>query len=312
MRPDFPAVIDNSLMNDARSCLQKAFRSHFQHWKPQGESVHLHAGGAFARGLEVARRSFYENGESAEESVARGVIALLEFYGDFVPPDGSAKTAARMCGALEFYFNEWPLETDAAKPRVMPSGRHAIEFSFAQPLPFRHPVTKEPIIYAGRSDMICDFAEGVYVEDDKTATQLGSSWAAKWELRGQFTGYCWAAREAGISVNGVLVRGVSILKTKYDRAQAITNRSNWEIDRWLEQTIRDLHRLTKAWEAGWYDYNLGDACDSYGGCQFTQVCKSPNPLGWLNIYFERRRWDPLERTETILEGELTEDAQLTV
>ena len=58
----------------------------------------------------------------------------------------------------------------------------------------------------------------------KRQRQLGDSWARQWELRGQFTGYCWAAREAGIDVNGVLVRGVSILKTKYGSAQAITNR----------------------------------------------------------------------------------------
>lgn len=298
----FPQVVDNSMMNDVRGCLQKASRSHLQGWKPQGESVHLHAGGAFAHGLEAARRAFYEDKVDSETAVARGLNALLRFYGNFEPPQGSAKTAERMAGALEFYFNEWPLETDHAKPKLMPSGKHAIEFSFAQPLPFNHPVTGEPIIYAGRSDMLCDFAGGVYVEDDKTTTQLGDSWASKWELRGQFTGYCWAAREAGISVNGVLVRGVSILKTKYGSAQAITNRSPWEIDRWLEQTVRDLRRLAEAYKEGWFDYNLGDACDSYGGCQFRQVCKSPDPLGWLKIYFERRHWDPLERTETPIVG----------
>jgi hypothetical protein len=148
--------------------------------------------------------------------------------------------------------------------------------------------------------MICDFAEGIYVEDDKTATQLGDSWTRQWELRSQFTGYCWAAREAGISVNGVLVRGVSILKTKYGSAQAITYRSGWEIDRWLGQVLRDLRRLESAWNEGYYDFNLGEACNSYGGCQFTNVCKSNEPETWLPMYFERKRWDPLERTETLL------------
>ena len=108
--------------------------------------------------------------------------------------------------------------------------------------------------------------------------------------------------KSGIDTNGVLVRGVSILKTKYGAAQALTNRSPWEIDRWLEQTVRDLRRLEQAYKENWFDYNLGDACDSYGGCQFRQVCKSPDPIGWLKIYFERRHWDPLERTENAIIG----------
>jgi hypothetical protein len=207
-----------------------------------------------------------------------------------------------MAGALEFYFQTWKLDTDAATPTIMPSGKRAIEFSFAQPLPVLHPVTGNPLIYAGRSDMICDFAQGTFIEDDKTATQLGATWGKQWELRSQFTGYCWASQMAGLPVNGVLVRGVSILKTKYDSAQAITYRSQWEIDRWLDQTIRDLGRMAQAWREGYWGWNLGDACSSYGGCPFNQICKSNDPKSWLPMYFERRRWDPLERTETPLEG----------
>jgi hypothetical protein len=57
------------------------------------------------------------------------------------------------------------------------------------------------------------------------------------------------------------------------------------------------------WELGSYDYNLGETCAEYGGCQFSRVCKSPEPMEWLPAYFERRRWDPLTRTETLLEVE---------
>jgi hypothetical protein len=303
MRPDFPQVVDATMINEMRSCMRKMELAYMEHWKPEGESVHLHAGAAFARGLEVTRRSFYEKSFDAETSVAHGMLALLKAYGDFEPPEGTAKTPDRMAGALEAYFAEWPLDdARGAHPTLMPSGKHAIEFSFAQPLPYKHPVTGDPIIYAGRSDMICNFAEGIYVEDDKTATQLGDSWTRQWELRSQFTGYCWAARESGISVNGVLVRGLSILKTKYGTAQAITYRSAWEIDRWLGQVLRDLARLQRAWEEGYYDFNLGEACASYGGCQFTNVCKSDDPDTWLPMYFERKRWDPLERTETLLDA----------
>lgn len=296
-RPHFPSVIDASLISAWRSCHQKAFREYFQHWKLQGGSIHLHAGAAFARGLEVARSSFYEKGFDAEQAAYHGQLALVKSYGDFEPPPGSSKTLERMIGALDFYFESYPLATDAAKPHRFASGQHGIEFSFAQPFPVRHPITGDPLIYSGRCDMIVDYAGGIYLEDDKTTSQLGASWGRQWDLRSQFTGYCWAAGEAGIDVKGVLVRGISILKTKYDTLQAVTYRARWEIERWLTQTIRDVNNMILAWDTGYWDFALDHACDEYGGCSFKQICKSPEPEAWLPMYFERRVWNPLDRSE---------------
>lgn len=297
MNVPFPHVVDSTMLAAFRSCPQKFFRTYMEHWKPQGESVHLVAGAAFARGLEVARREFYERGMSAEDAIAAGIGALLAAYGDFNAPEGSAKTPERMAGAMEYYFDVHPLASDPAAPLELPSGKRAIEFSFAQPLPFDHPQSGDPILYTGRSDMICTFADGIYIEDDKTASQLGASWSKQWDLRSQFTGYCWAARQAAIPVNGVLVRGISILKTKYDNAQAITYRSEWEIARWLGQVLRDLERMQECWRAGIWDWNLDHACAEYGGCSLVSVCKSEQPEVWLPMYFERRVWDPLDRAE---------------
>lgn len=300
-RPPFPHVIDSTIIGAFRSCPQKAFKAYIEHWKPKEASIHLHAGAAFARGLEVARKAFYDNDQSEADSIAAGMQALFVAYGDQPQFEGSTKNLDRMAGALEFYFEHYPMATDAAKPTMMPSGKRAIEFSFAQPLPLLHPESGDPLIYSGRSDMIADFADGIFIEDDKTASQLGASWSKQWDLRSQFTGYCWAARSAGIKVNGVLVRGVSILKTKYDTLQAVTYRSDWEIDRWHAQLLRDLQRMMACWREGIWDYNLDHACTEYGGCDFTQVCKSPDPMTWLPVYFEKRVWDPLERTEKPLE-----------
>jgi hypothetical protein len=302
MQLEFPSVIDATQIAAWRSCHQKSFRQYFEHWKPKGESVHLHAGAAFARGLEVVRRNFYTEDATSEASIELGMHALVQAYGSFECPEGSNKSLDRMMGALDHYFYVWPLSHDSAiaRPHKFESG-HGIEFSFAQPLTYRHPVTGDPIIYAGRSDMIADFAGGLYIEDDKTASQLGASWSKQWDLRSQFTGYCWAAREAGMAVNGVLVRGVSILKTKYDTAETITYRADWEIDRWLKQLYRDLAAMERCWREGYFDFALDHACDEYGGCAFKQICKSEEPESWLPMYFERRKWNPLDRSETSLE-----------
>ena len=293
----FPHAIDSTTLASFRSCPNKAFRTYFQHFKPLGESVHLVAGKAFAEGIEHARRAFYEQIQSPEDSVAAGLRALVQSYGDFQCPPESAKSLERTAGALEFYFESYPLGVDSAIPLQFPDGRSGIEFSFAQPLPISHPITGDPILYTGRADMIAEFAGGIYIYDEKTTSQLGASWGKQWEMRSQFTGYCWAAREFGYNPSGVIVRGVSILKTKYDTLEVPTYRSDYEIDRWLEQTCRDIERMQYAWKSGYWDYNLDHSCAEYGGCPLLQVCKSPNPEQWLETYFERRVWDPLARAE---------------
>lgn len=304
MRPafDFPAVVDSSLIAAFRSCPQKAMREFFQHWKPRDPSVHLHAGASFAKGLEVARTAFYEQGISAADSVPLGLRALIESYGEFECPADSAKSLERMAGALEFYFERYPLGRDKAIPMTLPGGKRGIEFSFLEPIDIKHPVTGDPILYSGRFDMIVDYENMALGEDDKTASQLGASWPRQWDLRSQFTAYVWGAQQAGIKLDGFLVRGVSILKTKYDTLEAITYRPQWQLDRWYDQTLRDVRRMIQAWESGVWDFNLDHACAEYGGCPFRNICQMQRPEVLLQQQFERRVWDPVRRTETLIEG----------
>lgn len=297
----FPLAIDSTMLGSFRSCPQKMYRQYMEHWKPKGDSVHLIAGGAFADGIEAARRAYYEDGRSPEEAVGVGLAALIHKYGDFECPPDSAKSLERTAGALEFYFANYPLGQDGADPIVFADGRRGIEFSFAQPLPISHPVTGDPILYTGRSDMIANMYGGIYVVDEKTTSSLGASWSKQWEMRSQFTGYCWASQQVGIEPSGVIVRGVSILKTKYDTQQVISGRTPYEIDRWVEQTCRDIERMIRSWKEGYWDWNLDHACSEYGGCAFIPVCKSSDPEAWLGMYFTPRVWDPLLQQEVTVE-----------
>lgn len=297
----FPHTVDSTILGTWRSCPQKAFRQYVTHWKPIAQSVHLVAGGAFASGIEAARNAFYVSGESSEYAEAAGLSALVKHYGDFECPSDSAKSLERMCGALEFYFFHYPLGADGAEPITLADGRRGIEFSFAEPLDILHPVTGMPILYTGRSDMIAERAGGVYIYDEKTTSSLGASWGRQWEMRSQFTGYAWAAHKQGIKTAGAIVRGVSILKTKYDTLEVSTYRSQYEIERWEAQTLRDIERMIQQWRSGYWDYSLDGACNDYGGCPFTRVCKSSDPESWLPVYFEQRVWDPLARKETTVQ-----------
>ena len=296
----FPTTLDSTIMAAFKSCPHKAYLEFFEHWKLQNQSVHLHAGAAYATGQEATRKAFYVEGRSEEDSVAAGLAALLTAYGDFECPSDSAKSAERMAGALEFYYSRYRLGEDSAIPMFLPGGKRGIEFSFLEPLDIAHPETGDPILYSGRMDMMCDYQGMKLGEDDKTASQLGASWPRQWDLRSQFTGYVWGAKRANITLNGFLVRGVSILKTKYDTLEAITYRPDWMIDRWYEQLLRDVKRMIEAWKEGYFDYNLDHACAEYGGCPFKGACQMRDPINLLNQQFERRKWDPVARTETLL------------
>lgn len=308
--PEFPSVWDNTTVSLARTCLYKLWLHQFHHWKGKGVNINHHSGACFAKALEVMRNAYFGEGINPTDAHAMGAGALIKAWGQVEAPPNSPKSIDRVLSALDFYVENYPLEKDSARPFKLPGGKLSVEINFVEPLPVAHPETGEPLLYTGRLDQAVEFAGGVYVEDDKTTTSLGASWANQWQLRGQFTGYCWGLeRVAGIKATGILVRGVSILKTKHETQQVVTYRSAKSVQEWLDSTCAVIEHVKYEWEKlkegflpGGHAFrkDLDKACADFGGCGFLQTCQADNPEPWLNQYFERRKWDPLTRTETLL------------
>lgn len=299
-RPAFPEVIDSSMLSDFVACPTKFRRTYLEHWKHPGRNIHLHAGGAFAHALEHARNAYYAQGLPMLDAEAEGLKALFQFWGDYEAPEDSPKSLQNMAAAFAYYFDAFPFDKDPAQPIDGAGGKKAVEFSFVLPLDINHPVTGQPLLFSGRADWIAHFLDGIFIFDEKTTSQLGSQWAKQWELRSQFTAYTWAARQLGIPVSGVVVRGIAIRKSGFDHAQHITYRADFEIERWYNEVHKRLFRMIDQWQSGDWDYNLDHACADYGGCVFQQVCRSPSPINWLETNFVRRKWDPVSREEVDL------------
>lgn len=303
----FPAVVDNSMLSAFRKCEAAGNFSFIENLSPTGTSVHLHAGGAFAHGVEHARRAFYVDGKPPQEALGIGITQLLIYYGDYECPPESAKSAARMAGALEFYFDTYGFDTDYLEPWTDGSS-NGIEFSFSLPMSIRHPTSGQPVLYSGRFDMLGRRRKesSLWVVDEKTATSLGTSWVNQWELDSQFTGYCAGAKAYNKPVVGAIIRGVSILKTKYDTKEAIIYRPQWTIERWWQKIHREVERMIQIWQnPASTHYQLDKAaCGAYGGCSFRTLCASPNPETWKAVNFEPRVWHPQLREER--EAELRE------
>ena len=145
--------------------------------------------------------------------------------------------------------------------------------------------------------MLAEHKDGIgyFIDDEKTAAQLGDQWAKNWQLASQMTGYVWAAESYGFPISGVCIRGVSVQVKAIRHVQIMEQRDNWMIERWLEQLKRDVKRAIASWEEGYWDYALDDACSSYGGCDLLGVCTSKDPERWLEADFENDDWNPLEK-----------------
>lgn len=293
-----PVHVDSTMMSCARSCMRK-----FQHefvWglRPRLLSVDLHAGACFATALEATYKSYYDGAPLHDAINRAGMYAFAEAWGDFTSEKDTPKTFDGMWAAVESYFDQYPPQADHVQPYIDSDGKPTFEFSFAIPLDGpdwpEHP-SGGPFIYSGRFDKLGTYHGKTLPCDEKTTARLDSKWADQWNLRSQFIGYVWACRQLGLTVDSVCVRGVVITKRQPVRhVEAIKIYSDDLIARWLEQLRRDLWRIRRAWDEGYFDYNFGESCTAYSGCMFTELCRSRAGMATIDE-FTVRRWNPLDK-----------------
>ena len=298
LQPEFPHVIDSTMRSDHANCAHQFELARVHGLQHLGGSVHLIAGGAFAKGCEVARRQFYQHGVSEEHAVYMGVLAAWEHYGDFEYEDKyKHKSPERVAYALVEYFTEYPLSNDKIQPYFRADGKPAIEFEFSFPLEINHPETGDPLLYGGRFDMVGSYLQSLWVVDEKTATRLGPQWLKSFTLRGQLIGYCYAARQFELPVNGFIVRGISFLRDYYGHAEVIEVVPDYRLEQWREQLDLDVEDMVRDYNRGKFGMAFGEACNSYGGCPFRNLCDKEDWKEWWEQHYEISRWNPLERTE---------------
>lgn len=117
MLTSFPAWIDSSAIAEFRTCEQRDFYGRKHRLTSVRPNIHLLAGGAFAKALEVTRRQFFLGGKSADDTIACSLEALWIAYGpDTDLPEDNLKSCAVMQNALIAYFDRFPLATDYVRP----------------------------------------------------------------------------------------------------------------------------------------------------------------------------------------------------
>lgn len=299
-KPEPLTLVDSSIISTFRSCRRKFYWNYVQRLKPLGTSIHLVAGGAFASGIEAARIAQFGPSNptgrklSANELAYAAMPAFSAHWGDYPDCGEEAKNFHNTFHALERYLEEFHPVDDMVLPYMKPDGNPATEFSFAIPLPIDNPAG-EPYLFAGRFDLLGYFGgkDGVLVvQDEKTTSALGPMWLRQWDLRGQFIGYTWACRQLGYPVDHCVIRGIAIQKTQHQFLNVPVQYSQHIVDRWYAELIQTCHEINFHFENDLWPYNFAEACGSYGGCSFSELCLAKTPEPWLNNY-EKNTWSPI-------------------
>lgn len=296
--PILQQYIDSTMLTAFKSCQKKFYYEFVRGIRPRGKSIDLHAGGCFAKAVETVRKAAF-SGMPLPLALALGRNVFELMWGDFVVlSDKAVKNKENMWRAVESYMRHYGVHTDRIQPYML-RGTPTFEYSFAIPLDMpgfpMHPITGLPFIFCGRMDQLGAIDGGSIgcIMDDKTSARGGPTWTRQWDMRGQFMGYLWACKVLGIKADHVCVRGVIIHKDDIEHLMFGPRAyPDHLIDRWFDTLRHTLVTLVNCWNTNEWNYNFGDACTSYSGCQFAPLCESPDYENWLDNYVENR-WNPL-------------------
>lgn len=296
----FPNVLDATQVSEYRTCALRFHRRFNLNLVPSGQvdSVHLHFGRTVAKGLEVARRAYYTDGLDTPSALQAAHEAMDKEWGDYESPDRSIKTLETAHGALEFYFTERPMADDY----IRPYDNDAFEWNGVIKLPFTHPATGDPLLYAGKFDMLGVRNGLVMPVDEKTTTRLGATWGAQWHTRSQFLGYMYVCKElvSDLSVAGVMVRGIALYKSlpNFKLAEEFVPYNEKLVQAWHRALIHTVADMISSYNQGYWQPDLDAGCNSYmTRCPYAVLCESQSDL-WLADFDRAEPWNPLFKEPT--------------
>ena len=284
-----------SVIND---CMRKAQYSLIRNLRATTEAEALTAGKAIHKGLEhwytlpahLRQLTDVEN-EMADALIGQPLQGVSEPYETALDSINAYVVAAqslRWLGAedkrslhngikiLKAYFKHYAddgLEV-LRDEKEMPYIEREVEFII-------HEDGEMVIKFHGTIDIILRnvISGQIFIGDHKTTAALGAAFYNRIKPNHQYTGYIWAAREAlGIETDSFLVNGIQVAKTKCEFARQPTQRNEEDFAELKLAMIDASKRILKAKEYDLFPMNAPNACNTYGTCQYYDICSVPKAL----------------------------------
>lgn len=305
----FPINFSNSMLASLAVCELKFFRENIQKLSNGEKSHHLIAGTLFAKGCEIIRKSYFNEGMLEEDAIDEGCyyILLAEDTGD------SLKSNERLALTLRKYFQRFPLSS-GLKPCKLIDGTFAIEYSFEFDLGIPHPeIPEQNLIFKGKLDGLYEKTLPTlqvkrYVVDEKTASSVHRITGTKivdiqkeeaaFKTDSQLLIYHWAARKLGIETQASLIRKIPILTKHEDAFELDIPINQFMIDMWWDSTINQINELVEKYkfykakgglpQVAFKPVYKGTNCTVWGSkCKFMDGCLSKDGEAILQSSFQQ-------------------------
>jgi len=158
--------------------------------------------------------------------------------------------------------------------------------------------------HGGRVDQfvrLVSLANGEFTRDFKTTGRMGTYYDLKFEPNSQMQGYVWAKAElSGKECAGVLVETLYNTKNIGPKIfQTYKSFSLGQQEQWVASVMMERQMIQLMWsrvdELGYLAFpQRTGACDSYGGCDYREACKSGSAFEieqFLKNETDYRHWD---------------------
>lgn len=302
-----PLFIDNSMIQSFAICEMQAWLRYMMHRNTAQGKATLMAGHATAVCLASFRRDW---------KIPEALAVFDRDYKDWALHNVE-RDDAREWHNCRNILHQYMLANGPDQQTRFQVIPELIEVTFELPL------TKEgDIIYIGRIDLIPVWETGDYVvlDDKTTGDNLSTYWANKWKTDSGGSGYVWALRQKGYTVQGLIINAIQFRKLPDDPHKTCSRHkvkfvecgirhARWELfgpypreDGYLEQWRQDTvwlarqfleyrERYPELTDAPFLpmrgQYNTG--CKN---CDFPEYCLSGRNPALMNANLVYEVWDP--------------------
>lgn len=118
----------------------------------------------------------------------------------------------------------------------------------------------------------------ILVTDHKTTSSLGVEFYKRIKPNHQYTGYILLVKEAlGLAVEGFLVNGIQVAKTKTAFARQFTHRDEADFAELRAALVAGVTEYLACKVTGIWPQSAPNPCSMYGGCAYHSICEV-NPV----------------------------------